>query len=122
MKPSLFDKVSVNKVSLIPIAGWSSLVARRAHNPKVRGSNPLPATNKSRGYGVSCNLLVFQQDTNRTVAGQWLQTLSPPPKVMAKEKDKKNRPIISMKGEEREEVWDEAYAKEEALFWNSILT
>ena len=27
------------------VAGWSSLVARRAHNPKVRGSNPLPATN-----------------------------------------------------------------------------
>ena len=25
-------------------AGWSSQVARRAHNPKVRGSNPLPAT------------------------------------------------------------------------------
>ena len=27
------------------IAGWSSLVARRAHNPKVVGSNPTPATN-----------------------------------------------------------------------------
>ena len=27
-----------------PDAGWSSPVARRAHNPKVRGSNPLPAT------------------------------------------------------------------------------
>ena len=27
------------------IAGWSSSVARWAHNPKVRGSNPLPATN-----------------------------------------------------------------------------
>ena len=26
------------------IAGWSSLVARRAHNPKVVGSNPTPAT------------------------------------------------------------------------------
>ena len=26
------------------IAGWSSLVARRAHNPKVAGSNPAPAT------------------------------------------------------------------------------
>ena len=26
------------------IAGWSSQVAHRAHNPKVRGSNPLPAT------------------------------------------------------------------------------
>ena len=27
------------------IAGWSSLVARRAHNPEVVGSNPTPATN-----------------------------------------------------------------------------
>ena len=27
-------------------AGWSSLVARRAHNPKVGGSNPSPATKK----------------------------------------------------------------------------
>ena len=26
------------------IAGWSSLEARRAHNPKVVGSNPAPAT------------------------------------------------------------------------------
>ena len=24
-------------------AGWSSLEARRAHNPKVAGSNPAPA-------------------------------------------------------------------------------
>ncbi len=30
-------------------AGWSSLAARRAHNPKVVGSNPTPATN-----GFSC--------------------------------------------------------------------
>ena len=27
------------------IAGWSSLVARQAHNLKVTGSNPVPATN-----------------------------------------------------------------------------
>ena len=27
-------------------AGWSSLVARRAHNPEVIGSNPVPATTK----------------------------------------------------------------------------
>ena len=27
------------------VAGWSSLAARRAHNPKVVGSNPAPATN-----------------------------------------------------------------------------
>ena len=29
-------------------AGWSSLVARRAHNPKVIGSNPVPATKSPR--------------------------------------------------------------------------
>jgi hypothetical protein len=29
------------------IAGWSSSVARRAHNPKVAGSNPAPAINVS---------------------------------------------------------------------------
>ena len=43
-------------------AGWSSQVARRAHNPKVVGSNPAPATQKQtpksfkrlRGLFVSC--------------------------------------------------------------------
>ncbi len=37
-------------------AGWSSLVARRAHNPKVVGSNPAPATiekNKGLDYILS---------------------------------------------------------------------
>ena len=29
-------------------AGWSSLAARRAHNPKVAGSNPAPATSLER--------------------------------------------------------------------------
>ena len=32
-------------MSVENIAGWSSSVARRAHNPKVVGSNPAPATN-----------------------------------------------------------------------------
>ncbi len=32
------------------IAGWSSMVARRAHNPKVSGSNPLPATKIKVAY------------------------------------------------------------------------
>ncbi len=47
------------------VAGWSSLVARWAHNPKVVGSNPAPATKKylvltstyearsDAGFGVS---------------------------------------------------------------------
>src|SRR5579871_1265613 len=37
-------------------AGWSSLVARWAHNPKVGGSNPPPATNqisRLRASGVN---------------------------------------------------------------------
>ena len=40
--------ISVQLISLCyniaGAAGWSSLVARRAHNPKVAGSNPAPAT------------------------------------------------------------------------------
>ena len=33
-------------------AGWSSLVARRAHNPKVGSSNLPPATNTFRGLDL----------------------------------------------------------------------
>ena len=33
---------SYRQVAVI-VAGWSSLVARRAHNPEVVGSNPTPA-------------------------------------------------------------------------------
>ncbi len=33
-------------------AGWSSLVARRAHNPEVAGSNPAPATNPTTGAPI----------------------------------------------------------------------
>ncbi len=29
-------------------AGWSSLAARRAHNPKVVGSTPAPATKSEK--------------------------------------------------------------------------
>ena len=36
-------------------AGWSSLVARRAHNPEVAGSNPAPATGKAPETGLFCS-------------------------------------------------------------------
>ena len=39
------SKISRCTAQIIIGAGWSSLVARRAHNPKVVGSNPAPATN-----------------------------------------------------------------------------
>src|SRR5215217_9469656 len=35
-------------------AGWSSQVARRAHNPEVAGSNPAPATEKALLSGAFC--------------------------------------------------------------------
>ena len=35
---------SAKQQQAISGAGWSSLAARRAHNPKVAGSNPAPAT------------------------------------------------------------------------------
>ena len=48
-------------------AGWSSLAARRAHNPKVTGSNPVPATKQvcslktgrliGVGFWSGCDLL-----------------------------------------------------------------
>ena len=41
------------------IAGWSSPVARWAHNPKVRGSNPLPATIKKLVTAMVMSFLLF---------------------------------------------------------------
>ena len=37
------------RVQIKDSAGWSSPVARRAHNPKVVGSNPAPATTNMTG-------------------------------------------------------------------------
>jgi hypothetical protein len=34
------------------VAGWSSPVARQAHNLKVTGSNPVPATKKINNYNA----------------------------------------------------------------------
>ena len=45
------------------IAGWSSLVARRAHNPEVVGSNPSPATHAQIAQ------LVEQRTENPRVTG-----------------------------------------------------
>ena len=49
---------------LFNIAGWSSSEARRAHNPKVTGSNPVPAT-----FFAQIAQLVEQRTENPRVAG-----------------------------------------------------
>ena len=51
-------------ISLPPTAGWSSPVARQAHNLKVRGSNPLPATKhktNSNAAATRCGVRVCGQ-------------------------------------------------------------
>ena len=39
----IHDRPLEERILLGTDAGWSSLEARRAHNPKVTGSNPVPA-------------------------------------------------------------------------------
>lgn len=39
-----FESLFLRHLLFFYIAGWSSSVARWAHNPKVEGSNPSPAT------------------------------------------------------------------------------
>ena len=45
---------------IIFFAGWSSLAARRAHNPKVVGSNPTPATKDSKSKARFSGLFSFE--------------------------------------------------------------
>ena len=55
--------LKTGKNQLNTIAGWSSLEARRAHNPKVVGSNPAPATHAQIAQSVE------QGTENPCVAG-----------------------------------------------------
>ena len=43
ISPCLTNLKKSTIVDIVNSAGWSSLEARRAHNPKVVGSNPAPA-------------------------------------------------------------------------------
>src|SRR5699024_752430 len=54
-------KIILQQLNIIP--GWSSLEARRAHNPKVVGSNPAPAIHAQIAQ------LVEQRTENPRVAG-----------------------------------------------------
>ena len=59
-------KSNAYNVLIETVAGWSSLEARRAHNPKVTGSNPVPATTKKSQDIV---VLAFFMDIFRSPAG-----------------------------------------------------
>ena len=56
-------------IGLDIIAGWSSLEARRAHNPKVAGSNPAPATRTFYVLNAQIAQLVEQRTENPRVTG-----------------------------------------------------
>ncbi len=53
---------------LFIVAGWSSLEARRAHNPEVIGSNPIPAISDSI-LNAQLAQLVEQRTENPRVSG-----------------------------------------------------
>jgi hypothetical protein len=63
-KKEFYKKILKELKSLISLktefkntAGWSSLVARQAHNLKVGGSNPSPATkNEKKIISTHCRL------------------------------------------------------------------
>ena len=57
----------LNKI--LNIAGWSSLEARRAHNPKVVGSNPAPATRTKYCVYAQIAQSVEQRIENPRVTG-----------------------------------------------------
>ena len=50
------------------IAGWSSLAARRAHNPKVGGSNPPPAT-------IFGSIAQLARASGSYPAGRWFESV-----------------------------------------------
>ena len=62
LKMHIFHKYVYTKLN--NAAGWSSLEARRAHNPKVVGSNPAPAI-----LFAQIAQLVEQRTENPCVAG-----------------------------------------------------
>ena len=45
-------------------AGWSSPVARQAHNLKVTGSNPVPATNFARHLNRLAGVLILRLNSD----------------------------------------------------------
>src|ERR1700722_15094700 len=57
-------------------AGWSSLVARRAHNPEVEGSNPSPAILQSSRFLTSRRI-----DRNSRVCARLAITRGPRERV-----------------------------------------
>ena len=61
-----------------PNAGWSSLVARRAHNPKVVSSNLTPATNlRLTGRAQAPGLFVFIGKEESTLRSEYPKTQVP---------------------------------------------
>jgi hypothetical protein len=93
---------------------------KRSHNPKVTGSNPVPATNDNGRYFNRLKAVKLTALTAFCVSAEQLQDCRFKPatatqKCGKRKKDKKDQPIISMNKEEREKAWDEFYVKEERI-------
>ena len=53
------NQISENFLRQLYNAGWSSPEARRAHNPKVAGSNPVPAIGERRHVSLLWDVAFF---------------------------------------------------------------
>ena len=72
LHPFSFSRIILKKKTYYiqhNIAGWSSLEARRAHNPKVIGSNPVPATWDNIPFNAQIAQSVEQRTENPRVTG-----------------------------------------------------
>ena len=56
---AIFAHIASGLTPVLVDAGWSSPVARQAHNLKVVGSNPTPATNLINDLAASLGGFVF---------------------------------------------------------------
>jgi hypothetical protein len=85
------------------VAGWSSLVARWAHNPKVAGSNPAPATKEIQPNPLETEGFVFleQNQSNRIqpqITGQMVSPRRISQDFSARSNERNPRPSAAMTG------------------------
>ena len=67
----LTKRVSACINPLQPAAGWSSQVARRAHNPEVTGSNPVPATSRPGNWSAFFMPWPWKHGASRETLPMW---------------------------------------------------
>src|SRR3954470_14730055 len=72
MPAALYETTAPTLLAWPHAAGGSSQVARRAHNPKVAGSNPAPAIGRKPAYQAGFRVFGRPQNRPKNALGQRL--------------------------------------------------